>query len=57
LLLEVPQEIGPIKKVICGGIHSAILSENGQLYTFGCGSNGRLGHPEFKGFVYLYKES
>ena len=45
------------KKAICGGIHSALLDENGQLYTFGCGSDGRLGHPEYKGHVYLYKES
>ena len=33
-----------------------MLAESGRLYTFGCGSNGRLGHPEFKGHVYLYKE-
>jgi regulator of chromosome condensation len=48
---------GQAKKVICGGIHSAILNENGELFTFGCGSNGRIGHPEFKGHKYLYKES
>ena len=40
-----------------GGIHSAILSTNGNVYTFGCGSDGRLGQPDFKGYVYLYKES
>lgn len=44
-------------KVISGGIHSAMVSQNGRLYTWGCGSDGRLGHPEYKGFVYLYKES
>ena len=45
------------KRVISGGIHKAILAEDGDLYTFGCGSDGRLGHPEYEGFVYLYKES
>ena len=45
------------KKVAAGGIHAAILSEDGELFTYGCGSDGRLGHPEYEGFVYLYKES
>jgi len=45
-----------IKQFICGGIHSACLGENGVLYTFGCGSDGRLGHPEKGNHKYLYKE-
>ena len=31
-------------KVSAGGIHSSLLTENGEVMTFGCGSNGRLGH-------------
>lgn len=46
-----------VKKVLSCGIHSAILSNLGKLYTFGCGSDGRLGHPEYEGHIYLYKES
>ena len=46
-----------VKKVVSGGIHSALLTTDGELYTFGCGSDGRLGHPEYEGFVFLYKES
>ena len=55
--IVMPQGAALVKKVISGGIHSAILSIDGCLYTFGCGSDGRLGHPEYEGFVYLYKES
>ena len=46
-----------VHKVECAGIHTTILTEQGKLYSFGCGSDGRLGHPEFEGYTYLYKES
>ena len=46
-----------VEKVVCGGIHSALLTTDGSLYTWGCGSDGRIGHPEYEGYVYLYKES
>lgn len=57
----VPRMIQAVKdikfiKVCCGGIHTAILSEGGQVYTFGCGSNGRLGHQESDNYKYLYRE-
>ena len=45
-----------IQKVCAGGIHSVALCD-GQVYTWGCGSDGRLGHPEYIGSRYLYKES
>uniref|UniRef100_K3WGC3 SAP domain-containing protein n=1 Tax=Globisporangium ultimum (strain ATCC 200006 / CBS 805.95 / DAOM BR144) TaxID=431595 RepID=K3WGC3_GLOUD len=43
-----------ITKVSCGAVHTAALSGDGQLFTFGCGDGGRLGlgtnadspHPE-----------
>ena len=46
-----------VQKVVNGGIHSTLLTTDGQIYTFGCGSDGRLGHPEYEGHTYLYKES
>jgi len=45
-----------VLKPVAGGIHSAILTTNGLAMTFGCGSDGRLGHPEKEKYTYLYKE-
>ncbi|KAL0485043.1 E3 ubiquitin-protein ligase HERC [Acrasis kona] len=44
------------QKFVSGGIHSQVLDVNNNLYSFGCGSDGRLGHPEGEGHRYLYKE-
>lgn len=35
----------PALKLEGGGIHNAILTKSGKVLTFGCGSDGRLGHP------------
>lgn len=32
-----------IKKLSCGAAHTAVITEGGQLYVFGCGDGGRLG--------------
>ena len=41
--------------VACGGIHSAAVTREGSAFTWGCGSDGRLGHPEAKGHRYLFR--
>lgn len=45
----IPRPIESLKDVkfaraLGGGIHSALISTEGRVYTFGCGSDGRLGH-------------
>ena len=39
-----------------GGIHSAVLDAQGSVWTWGCGSDGRLGHSQQLGHRYLYRE-
>lgn len=34
----------PISKVECGSLHSVCITRKAQLFTWGCGKQGRLGH-------------
>ncbi|XP_060585614.1 uncharacterized protein LOC132741464 [Ruditapes philippinarum] len=55
---QIPQENfngEHIQHVSAGGIHSAAVSAEGHVFTWGCGSDGRLGHPEGKGHRYLFR--
>ena len=47
----------PFKSIAAGGIHSSALAMDGRVFTWGCGSDGRLGHVEARGHRYLYKEN
>ena len=38
--------IGPVQAVSAGSLHSMVLLENGDVYTFGRGDDGRLGHGD-----------
>ncbi|EFA86155.1 regulator of chromosome condensation domain-containing protein [Heterostelium album PN500] len=33
-----------VTQVSAGGAHSMVLTDEGQVYTWGCGENGKLGH-------------
>ena len=35
-------------QIACGANHTAALTEKGQLFTWGCAVNGRLGHGDEK---------
>ena len=39
----IPKKVHIIK-IACGCYHSIALSENGNVYTFGRGNHGQLGH-------------
>lgn len=59
---DIPTKIDPkvfggevVTGVACGGIHSAAVTREGSVFTWGCGSDGRLGHPEAKGHRYLFR--
>lgn len=54
-MIEAVKDIN-MAKLSCGGIHSTLLSRDGRVFTFGCGSDGRLGHPESVNYKLLYKE-
>ncbi|XP_037602492.1 serine/threonine-protein kinase Nek9 [Sebastes umbrosus] len=42
VLLEFFEE-RPVRQVSCGDNHVAVLTQNGDIYTWGCGEYGRLG--------------
>ena len=35
-----------VKDIACGSSHSAAITSNGELYTWGQGAHGRLGHGD-----------
>ncbi|KAF0980282.1 hypothetical protein FDP41_013496 [Naegleria fowleri] len=45
-----------IKHLVPGGIHNFAQTADNSLLSFGCGSDGRLGHQESENYRYLYKE-
>lgn len=45
------------RAVVCGGLHTGVVTVDGVLYTFGCGSDGRLGHVKSGMHKVLYKQA
>ncbi|XP_009278730.1 PREDICTED: RCC1 domain-containing protein 1 [Aptenodytes forsteri] len=44
-LLDLPQDL-EVSKVSCGSRHTAIVTRGGELYTWGWGKYGQLGHED-----------
>ena len=46
--LKIPGQLGLgsplVRQVVCGKEHCMLLTEHGQVYTWGGGSRGQLGH-------------
>ncbi|ETV64248.1 hypothetical protein, variant 2 [Aphanomyces astaci] len=40
-----------VHQVSCGAMHAAMVNENGQMYTWGSGDGGRLGHGDLASHV------
>lgn len=38
----------PVKEVACGSYHVAVLTSRNEVYTWGKGANGRLGHGDLE---------
>lgn len=54
----IPQEYFNGEKVVsiaAGGIHSCAATLTGKVYTWGCGSDGRLGHKDGEKHRYLFR--
>ncbi|NXJ95289.1 RCCD1 protein, partial [Corythaixoides concolor] len=44
-LLDLPQDL-EVSKVSCGSRHTAVITRGGELYTWGWGKYGQLGHGD-----------
>ncbi|XP_042430151.1 ultraviolet-B receptor UVR8-like isoform X2 [Zingiber officinale] len=46
--LDEPPELVKIRQVACGEYHTAAISEDGDVYTWGLGNMGQLGHSSLQ---------
>ena len=44
--MTLPHGIGKVVDINCGDEHSALLTEDGKVYTWGYGNDGQLGHKD-----------
>lgn len=44
--MALPHGVGHVVELSCGEEHSAFLNDKGEVYTWGYGNDGQLGHHE-----------
>lgn len=44
--MTLPHGVGKVVDFSCGEEHSAFLNDKGEVYTWGYGNDGQLGHRE-----------
>ena len=37
-------DVNKISQIACGGLHTTVVTQNGELYTWGSSEGGQLGH-------------
>uniref|UniRef100_A0A914UP49 Regulator of chromosome condensation 1 n=1 Tax=Plectus sambesii TaxID=2011161 RepID=A0A914UP49_9BILA len=47
----------PVVAISAGGVHSGAIVADGRVFTWGCGKDGRLGHPDFQAAPNSYHET
>ena len=50
-ILDGPIAAKNLVQVVCGELHTAALTEDGKVYTWGLGKNGRLGHGDAQTYM------
>jgi len=40
--------------IACGGLHNAVCTENGEVYTWGCSDDGSLGRQGIYSFIHSF---
>ena len=58
MAIKYPRVLAPLRdKKVCsialGGLHNAVVTETGQVYTWGCNDDGSLGREGNEGFPAL----
>ena len=58
MAVRYPRVLAPLRDkkvcfVACGGLHNAVVTEGGQVYTWGCNDDGSLGREGNESFPAL----
>lgn len=58
MAVRYPRVVAPLRdkkvySVACGGLHNAVVTETGQVYTWGCNDDGSLGREGNESFPEL----